>query len=247
MDLDTFWAPYRGAVSLTFDDGLESQLTKALPAMEQAGVKATFYLGVRGGNWATDKARWAEVAARGHEIGNHSLSHTCSRNLWGSRGLEDMTVEEVERDIVSAQERLDEIAPHQEQWTFAYPCYDTFVGRGASRQSYVPVVAKRFLAGRGRGQYGFANRPDAVDLACVWCTPTERMSGFEMIGLVEGLATRGLWIVLTFHEIDGSRLTVGSYDFGVLLEYLQRRSNEIWTAPLGEVAEKIAGARSQGP
>jgi len=85
-----------------------------------------------------------------------------------------------------------------------------------------------------------------MDLACVWSTPAERMSGFEMIGLIEGLATRGPWVVLTFHEIDGSRLTVGSYDFGVLLEYLQRRSNEIWTAPLVEVAAKIAGARRSG-
>src|SRR6185437_9409438 len=34
----------RAAVSLTYDDGLDSQLDHALPALEAAGLKATFFL-----------------------------------------------------------------------------------------------------------------------------------------------------------------------------------------------------------
>ncbi|GAG20862.1 unnamed protein product, partial [marine sediment metagenome] len=77
--------------------------------------------------------------------------------------------------------------------------------------------------------------------ACLWSMPTDRMSGFEMIGLVEGLVSKGQWVIFTFHEIDGARLTVGSYDFNMLLDYLHRRSNEIWTAPVAEIAKKVAG------
>ena len=33
--------------------------------------------------------------------------------------------------------------------TFAYPCGQKFVGRGLDVRSYVPLVADRFLAGRG--------------------------------------------------------------------------------------------------
>ena len=61
-----------------------------------------------------------------------------------------------------------------------------------------------------------------------------------MVGLVEALAMQGQWVNLVFHDIDGARLTVGGYDFNMLLEYLQRRSNEVWTAPAVEVSEKIA-------
>jgi len=61
-----------------------------------------------------------------------------------------------------------------------------------------------------------------------------------MIGLVEELTSNGRWVILVLHEISRSRLTVGSYDFKMLLDYLHRRSREIWTAPVVEVAGKIA-------
>ncbi|HUW55071.1 MAG TPA: polysaccharide deacetylase family protein [Planctomycetota bacterium] len=247
MGSSDFWTPHLGAVSLTFDDGHPSQLSKAIPLMDRAGIRGTFYLNPQGDDWRKTLQPWSDVARRGHEIGNHSLSHTCSNNFWGGRGgLEDRTLDEIETDILAAQERLVEIAPHQADWTFGYPCYNMFVGRGVDRRSYVPVVAKHFLAGRGPGEYGFANRPDVVDLPSLWSTSVTLMSAFEMIGLVEGLAGTGQWVVLVFHEIDGSRLTVGSHDFKLLLDYLVRRADAIWTAPVVEVARKIADARRDG-
>ena len=242
MNLNKFWSPYCGAVSLTFDDGTENQLEKAVPPLNQFGLKGTFYLQPHGANWRERLALWKEVASAGHEIGNHTLSHICSSNYTEftiASGLEDKTIAEIEADILAAQQRLLEIAPHQQYWTFAYPCYCTYVGRGASRQSYVPLIARHFIAGRANGEYGFANHPGVIDLACIWGIPTERMSGFEMIGLVEELTYQGLWVIFVFHQIDGARLTVGSYDFRMLLNYLQRRSSAIWTAPVVEVANKI--------
>ena len=64
-----------------------------------------------------------------------------------------------------------------------------------------------------------------------------------MIGLVEALATQGRWLVLALHEINGSRLTAGSHDFRMLLDCLARRADEVWTAPTGEVAARIARGR----
>ncbi|MBC7185846.1 MAG: polysaccharide deacetylase family protein [Calditrichaeota bacterium] len=241
MEIEEFWAPYQGAVSLTFDDGTVDQLQKAVPILEQFALRGTFYLNPHGEDWEARCAPWREVARRGHEIGNHTLSHPCSCNVGPlPRALESMTLAEIEADITAAQARLQTIAPHQRYWTFAYPCSCTFVGRGKNRQSYVPVVARHFLAGRIVGEYGFGNSPALVDLACVWGLSVERMSGFEMIGLVEELTARGQWVVLVFHEIDGERLTVGSYDFRMLLAYLRRRDQAVWTAPVFEVAKRIA-------
>jgi hypothetical protein len=184
------------------------------------------------------------VAAGGHEIGNHTLTHPCPNNVGGQPGgLEDMTLAEIEQDILTAQERLIQIAPHQAQWTFAYPCYAAFVGYGVHHQSYVPVIASHFLAGRMAGEYGFGNNPAVVDLAHLWSLPVERMSGYEMIGLVEEISARGCWAILVFHEIDGARLTVGSYDFRMLLNHLRRRSDAILTAPVFEIAAKIKSYR----
>jgi peptidoglycan-N-acetylglucosamine deacetylase len=234
------WSPYQGGVSLTFDDGTRNQLEKVVPVLDEFGFKGTFYINPKGADWQTRLSPWSEVAAHGHEIGNHTLTHPWPNNISGQHdGFEDMTLAEIEQDILTAQERLAQIAPHQDHWTFAYPCYTTFVGYGIHHQSYVPVIASHFLAGRIFGEYGFGNHPAVVDLAYLWGQPVERMSGYEMIGLVEEITARGCWAILIFHEIDGSRLTVASYDFRMLLNHLRRRSDVILTASVVEIAKKI--------
>ena len=245
MSHENPWGPYRGAVSLTFDDGRESQLDRAIPALDERSLRATFYLCPATDQWMQRLDPWREVAKGGHEIGNHTVSHICSANFWGQPGgLEDRTLDDIEHDILTAHERLVQIAPHQQDWSFAYPCYCTFVGRGESRQSYVPWVAGHFVAGRVNGEHGFANHPAVVDLACVWGSPVERMSGFEMIGLIEELTFRGQWVVPVFHEIDGPRLSVSTDGLHLLLDYLKRNEAHIWTAPLVEVAGKVAAFQS---
>ena len=81
MNLQDSWpGRCRGAVSLTFDDGLENQRLVAVPLLNARGL--------RGRSTSTPKAKttpsaWRRGVSRGagHEIGNHTLSHTCSRNF----------------------------------------------------------------------------------------------------------------------------------------------------------------------
>lgn len=184
---------------------------------------------------------WQAVAQLGHEIGNHTLTHPCPEAISGhAGGLESMTLADIEQDILMAQERLTQIAPHQHQWTFAYPCYATYVGRGVARQSYVPVVAKHFLAGRAAGELGFANRPERMDRACLWATPAERLSGEEMSALVRDLTECGQWVILVFHDIDGDLLNVSSRDYLQLLHFLSDERETIWTGTVSEIVAHIA-------
>lgn len=237
----SFWGTFRGGVSLTFDDGIPCHLDVAVPALEERGLKGSFYLTPRGDDWRQRLAPWREVAAAGHEIGNHTLSHTCSANYTGVRaGLEFSSLDRIETDILGAQQRLQELLPDRDTWTFCYPCYCTFVGRGERRQSYVPVVAEHFVAGRAGGEYGFGNHPAAVDLACFWGQAAERMSAFEMIGLAEELTHRGQWVVFVFHAIDGHRLSVAGEDFLALLDFLARRRDTIRTDTVAAIAGDIA-------
>ncbi|NLB60281.1 MAG: polysaccharide deacetylase family protein [Lentisphaerae bacterium] len=246
MDLAAFWAPYKGAVSLTFDDGTESQLQHAVPLLDKQDFRGTFYISPGGNDWEGRLRPWAEVARAGHEIGNHTLSHICSRNFqWQTgRGLEDMTLADIETDILLAQERLRHIVPQQKEWTFCYPCYQTHVGQGADQRSYVPIVARHFLAARAGGERGHGNHPGQVDLMCAWGMPAERMSHFEMIGLVEELCTQGRWVILVFHNLDSGYLSVSNSAFEALLKYLRRRADEIWTAPVRDIARRIATFQS---
>ncbi len=237
-------AAWRGAVSLTFDDGTDNQLQYAFPPLTERGLTGTIYLHARDRAVVERKEDWMAVAASGHEIGNHSLAHICANNFSDRRGgLEDVSLDDIEADMLAAQKRLQPIAPEQESWTFAYPCACTSVGEGQNRQSYVPLVAKHFLAGRGWGEYGFGNTPEYTDLANVWGIRTDRMGAFEMIGLVEELTARNKWVVLIFHDISGDRITVARDDYLMLCDYLARKKEEILVAPMAHVARRVAEIR----
>jgi len=242
----SFWpAPFRAAVSLTFDDGLESQLRTAAPLLEQAGLRGTFYLNPAG-DWQTRLARWQPLQARGHEMGNHTIQHLCSlnNNLPWQRGHNaiDWTLEQIQADILEAQRRLDALFPAQGRNSFAYPCYESTVGRGRQRVCYTPFVAEHFVAARHKGemQAALANDPLYCDLHHLSSWPVEHQPGALMVGLAEQAAQLGRWAVFTFHGIDEGGLAVSEADFRELVDFLARRA-DIWTAPLAEAGAYVAG------
>jgi len=244
--LKTFKWPenFKAAVSLTFDDGLPSQLKLAIPLLERFGFKASFYLNPRG-DYRRMLKPWREAAEHGHEIGNHTLTHPCSCNFQGTphgRCLENMTLEEVKADIMEAQRRIREVIPGGGR-TFAYPCYETSVGRGVSKRSYVPVVAEIFLAARGGGEMGWSNHPAVCDLHELWSWSADRMRFEEMVGLTLRTAYEGRWAVFTFHGIDEGHLPVSEYDLRGFLKFLDRYRTKIWVAPLVEIAEYVVEER----
>jgi len=234
------------AISLTFDDGLPSQLKVAIPLLDKYGIRATFYLCPSGSDWRERLKPWRKVAEEGHEVGNHTLSHPCSCNFpfASERCLERLTLKEIEADILEAQRRLEALTGRTPS-TFAYPCYQSYVGRGASRSSYVPVVARYFIAARGLGEKPWSNLPLRCDLHYLWSWPAERMSAAEMIGLTELTAMKGGWGIFTFHGVNEGHLPVSKYDLELFLSYLIENEHRIWVAPMVEVAKYVIKLRDQ--
>jgi len=139
----------RVAVSLSFDDARASQVITGLDLLQRHGAKVTFYVNPR--NMEKQLEGWKKAVAQGHEIGNHSDTHPCSGNFTWSRknSVEEYTLAQVEADIEAGGRGIERLLGVKST-TFAYPCGWKSVGRGAQTQSYVPVVARKFLAGRGR-------------------------------------------------------------------------------------------------
>ncbi|RLE88434.1 MAG: hypothetical protein DRJ49_05025 [Thermoprotei archaeon] len=239
---------YRCALSLTFDDGLRSQLNVAVPLLDRYEFNATFYICPSGDDWKNRFRSWSDVASIGHEIGNHTLSHPCPCNpSENPRGhcLENMTLQEIERDILVAQARIEEIAPRK-SYTFAYPCYETEVGRGIERRSYVPIVAKYFIAARAGCELSVcANSPKTCDLYKLLSWRVERTKGDTLIGLTIRALIERRWIIFTFHGIDEGHLPVSKYDLEMFLEFLSTYDDEIWIAPVCEIAEHIIKIRRE--
>lgn len=230
-----------GAVSLTFDDGMRSQFELGVPLLDRHGLQATFYVNPREDD--ENLARWSAAAARGHEIGNHTVNHPCSKNFafiseGGRRALEEMSWDEMDWEIVETNRRLAAVQPQQAAVSFAYPCYQPFLGKGAGRVSYVPLVLRHCIAGRGRGER--ANDPRYCDLGYLWSWPGERLTAPHLIGLVETAAREGRWLILTFHGIHEGHLAVAEGDLGELCEYLATCSDRVWTASVATVADHVA-------
>ena len=240
----------KAAISLTFDDGMGSHLDTAIPMLEKYGLRGTFYITASGEDDGQKAlARFRPAFESGHEIGNHSIHHWCScAGVMApeSRGLEYRRLDEVERELVEADKRFRTVFPDVERWSFCYPCYNTFVGRGLNRQSYVPIVARRFFAARAGGEMSNSiNSPYHADLHCLNSWKCERRSAAELIGLVERTTTQGGWSILTFHGIGEGHLPVAISDFQELLAHLDAGRERIWTAPLIKVAGYLHNMRTE--
>jgi len=234
-----------GAVSLTFDDALPSQLDTAVPLLEGRNLRATFYVNPNDA-WCANAEVWRAVQSRGHEVGNHTISHPCSGNFgWiRTKPLEDMTLDEIEAEVRSGREAIEKALPDQREFSFCYPCYQDFVGRGEGRRSYVPVVARYHRAARGWGES--PNDPERVDLHYIWAFPGSGLKARGLIDLCEQ-ATDGRWTVLVFHGLGGGPHPTAPREFRKLCTHLDRNRDRLWTAPLVEVASEILVRRERGP
>jgi hypothetical protein len=230
----------QAAISFTFDDGLASQLEIAIPRLEERGFRGTFYLNPRGEDWAERLEVWQPAQAAGHEIGNHTIAHPCSLNTGPT--LQSWTLERMEADVCEAERRLEGLFPEQGARSFAYPCYESDVGRGPTRQSYVPVIARHFLAARARGTSIRGNHPRYADLHHLSSWAGERMSSAELIGLAESCPPEGWWGIYTFHGVNQGHLPTSEHDLCRLLDHLAINGPRFWVAPVIEVAKHIVQA-----
>lgn len=232
----------RVAISLTFDDGRDSQVNGGTALLDEYGVKATFFVVPS----AVERhlPGWKKAVASGHEIGNHSLNHPCSGNFLWSRdnALEEYSLDKMRNELAEANKQIENLLDIDVN-TFAYPCGQTFVGRGMKTQSYVPLVAEMFLLGRTWMDEA-ANDPSFCDFAQLTGVEMDGKDFKDILPLIESAAENHQWLVLAGHEMnDSGNQTTRLSMLKELLEYAQDPSHGIWIAPAGVVAEYVKERR----
>lgn len=244
MSSNVFSWPHgkRAAVSLSFDDAQPSQLDVGMPILDGADVKATFYVSIA--NLQSRLSDWRSVASKGHEIGNHSLRHPCSGNFSFARrnALEEYSLEQMEEDLLSANQAIHEllgITP----LTFAYPCGQTFVGRGEGQRSYVPLVARHFLVGR-RAFDEVANDPAFCDLAMATSPDLDQKGWDEARRMIDAAANEGRWLIFMGHDIGhGGRQRVLTGTLEMICRYCRDPGAGIWIDTVAAVGEYVVEER----
>ena len=243
----TLWpSGIRGAVSLSFDDARRSQTINGLPLLGAHDVRATFYVSVR--QMEQYLTAWHKAAGSGHEIGNHTLTHPCTGNFTWSRqnALEDYTLERMEKDEILAANAAIEKLLGVRPVTFAYPCGQSFVGRGEGVRSYVPLIARHFLAGRGfMGET--TNSPSLCDLAQALAIGSDGCTFEQLKPWVDGAAERGEWLILAGHDIgEGGRQTTLAGELDKLCRYLKDPANGIWVDTVAAIGKHVKERQTRG-
>ncbi len=230
-------------VSISFDDARASQVDVGVPLLDSFGVRATFYVSIV--PMRERLSDWKAVLAAGHEIGNHSMRHVCTGNFPFSKGkaLEDYTLEQMTAELDQANAEIEKSLGVRPV-TFAYPCGQKFVGRGVNVRSYVPVVASRFLAGRGwRDEAPTA--PAVCDLAQLMTMELDGLTWEQLKGLIEQARKTGGWLVLCGHDIgEGGRQTVRIDTLRAFCEYARDPKNGVWVDTVANIGRYVAKQRS---
>ncbi len=229
----------RAAVSLTYDDGLDSQLDNVVPELEARGLKGTFFL-VRE-NVDERIADWVRTAALGHEIGNHTVSHQCTLGGFSEAAFAD-------REVLPMEAYLDSHFGSRRPRIFAYPCGFLGLGRGVMNRRlgrYRQALQDTFMAARTVA--GGPNDPDQVlserlDLQAF--EPTYDVDSLRpAVRYLNATLARGAWAILVFHDVLPKRLGEGDTTLATharILDLVQ--TQPFWCAPMGQVFAHIAAS-----
>ena len=232
----------RAAVSLSYDDARPSQLDHGLPILARHQVRATFYVSPPAARLRL--ADWRAAAHRGHELGNHTLTHPCSGNFTWSRtnALENHTLATLEAELSGASTFIQQElgAPVS---SFAYCCGQKYVGRGAATQSLVPLIAKHFTVGRGFRDENY-NDPTYCDLAQA-CGIDADVTPFETLRTwIDRAAQAGGWVIFAAHDIaDGQHQCMSPQVLEELCAYCTDPTNRIWIDTVAAIGAYVSEHR----
>lgn len=184
------WAGFKGAISFTFDDALQSQVAH-YEELNAVGVPMTFFLvASNDGN----KPIWTEAALDGHELGNHTMHHCLANGEgcgWGTFSNVDAELDDCTAHIKSA---------------FAVPGVYSFASPMGD-SNWVAPVSKRFVVGRGVWDDEKGVQPNVdrnpFDLPCHIANKDEKAAG-GFNDITDAVRTKGIWRIVLAHALSAN-------------------------------------------
>lgn len=210
------WNGYPGAVSFTFDDCEISQLNNLGEYFEKnEDIKVTFFL--TGGMNAGNQPKYFPMVAKGHEIGNHSKTHS---DLTAAGANLKSEITDYKHTLESNGD-FDVVA-------FATPyCY--------YNDAVEAEIAKEHIVNRncqGATKYKWDEEP-------IW----ERISSDcyqgntqQSKGNMSEAKQKNAWTVQLNHGVDGAGFGYGIQPSDMISIMDEAKAQGLWRAPMGRVA-----------
>jgi len=173
-------------VSFSFDDGWQSQYDNALPILEKAGFKGTFYIiSTRvGTSLHMTRSELLQMEADGNEIGDHTRTHP---------DLSKLTDANAEEQIAGARQDLLALGFHDIS-TFAYPY-------GGHNDSTPGLVREAGLSGARSSRIGInSDEEDPYLLLSYHLTASTTLADAEKE--IDTAIAQKQWLIFEGHHIN---------------------------------------------
>jgi peptidoglycan/xylan/chitin deacetylase (PgdA/CDA1 family) len=228
------WNGAQSAISLTFDDALDSQLDVAIPALNAKNMDATFFLITETAITGARKDGWKSLPLSGHELGNHSKHHynpSADPVASYERTFDDTLAY---NETVAAQADLEQ-AMETTVSSYAYP----YTNNDPLLVKYLQDTHLSARGGAGPDGNYFMNpsyNPDWMNISCLF-TGNEGTFDADYKGWIDTAMSQGAWLVFGIHGVGDIAYTSFPLDqFNLVLDYLDANRSSIWIAPFGTVS-----------
>ncbi|WP_226664982.1 polysaccharide deacetylase family protein [Microbulbifer aggregans] len=231
------------AVILTYDDALDSHLDVAVPQLAQFNLPGTFYLSGARPSIRLRLEDWRKAAAAGHELGNHTLYHPCSKSAPGRdwvkpwHDLDRYSLEQFIDELQTTNSLLTAIDGEQQR-SFAYPCGDMNAGGADVVAAIKPlVVAARFFSADG------LHRVDDPDYFRLEAYDGAGKSAQDLIAVVEAARANNNLVGFMFHGVGGDYLSVSAEAHQALLKHLSMYPERYWVSTVRDAVAHLESAQ----
>jgi peptidoglycan/xylan/chitin deacetylase (PgdA/CDA1 family) len=225
------------AISLTFDDGINTHLDFVGPILKKHHLSGTFFVTTAMGPWEKRKLEWKQLAEQGNELANHTAHHPCLLAQIKPHS-QDYTPAMMEAEIKDAAQQITQLVDTRRGLTFAYPCGNMTFGKPpeevANAALYLRYVSENSFGARSVGA-GSPQNPDELNVFDIGdLGPTADKDSIALLAMVQPALRGHLWGVFCFHGVGGDWLSITTETLDELVGYLERHP-EIWTATFGDV------------
>jgi peptidoglycan/xylan/chitin deacetylase (PgdA/CDA1 family) len=211
-----------GAVTFRFDDGWLSQYQNAIPKLNSAGFKGTFYISSKqlyenGFEGFMNYTQLADVYKKGNEIGSHTQTHAHLTNL---------TTKEQKTEIQGSRDDLISMGLGQVN-SFSYPFgeYDANTLQIVKDAGYLDGVSTI------DGYVSPSSDKYQLERQSILNTTTIK----QIKAMIDNATNNKRWLILTFHDIsDGSTMYSTTKEiFNQTVDYISLKKLPVITVEQG--------------
>lgn len=178
----------RPLLTLTFDDGIKSQINNGIPLLNKYLMKATFYIlsGKLDGNWYMNPQDVINLSRDGHHIASHTIDHP---------DLTKLSTSALDRQLSKSQTDLQNL--------IGLPVKDFSTPYGRYNSSVLSQIKKYYTSHRTvKIGYNTKSGFDQYQLKVQNILNTTRSS--EIQSWIQQAKNNNSWLILAYHSVTSN-------------------------------------------